>query len=52
MVDAIGLYAGIKPNKGATEFSYFDYSPRTMNMFERKLKIIMLEILCLVTLHL
>jgi hypothetical protein len=29
MVDAIGLYAGIKPVKGATEFSYFDYEPRT-----------------------
>ena len=28
-----GLYAGIKPNKGATEFSYFDYEPK-MNMFE------------------
>ena len=33
MVDALGLYAGIKPNKGATEFSYFDYEPKT-NMFE------------------
>jgi len=33
MVDVVGLYAGIKPNKGATEFSYFDYSPR-QNMFE------------------
>ena len=32
MVDAVGLYAGIKPNKGATEFSYFDYSP-SMNMW-------------------
>jgi len=29
MVDAVGLYAGIKPNKGAREFSYFDYEPRT-----------------------
>jgi hypothetical protein len=27
-----GLYAGIKPNKGAVEFSYFDYSP-SMNMW-------------------
>tara|TARA_R110002020_G_scaffold54035_3_gene150968 strand:+ start:30 stop:446 length:417 start_codon:yes stop_codon:yes gene_type:complete len=33
MVDAIGLYAGIKPIKGAKEFSYFDYSP-SVNMFE------------------
>jgi hypothetical protein len=33
MTDAIGLYAGIKPNKGAREFSYFDYEPKT-NMFE------------------
>ncbi len=33
MVDAIGLYAGIRPNKGAKEFSYFDYSP-SQNMFE------------------
>lgn len=32
MVDAIGLYAGIKPVKGATEFSYSDYSP-PMNMW-------------------
>ena len=32
MTDAIGLYAGIKPNKGAKEFSYFDYSP-SMNMW-------------------
>jgi hypothetical protein len=28
-----GLYAGIKPNKGASEFSYSDYTPK-MNMFE------------------
>ena len=33
MVDALGLYAGIKPNKGAREFSYFDYEPK-QNMFE------------------
>jgi len=33
MTDPVGLYAGIKPFKGATEFSYFDYEPRT-NMFE------------------
>lgn len=33
MVDAIGLYAGIKPAKGAKEFSYFDYSP-PMSQFE------------------
>tara|TARA_R110002096_G_scaffold119068_2_gene257942 strand:+ start:788 stop:1204 length:417 start_codon:yes stop_codon:yes gene_type:complete len=32
MVDAIGLYAGIKPEKGAKEFTYADYSP-SMNMF-------------------
>ncbi len=32
-MDALGLYAGIKPMKGAKEFSYFDYSPTT-NMFE------------------
>ena len=33
MVDSIGLYAGIKPVKGAKEFSYFDYSP-SMTMTE------------------
>ena len=33
MTDPAGLYAGIKPFKGASEFSYFDYSPPT-NMFE------------------
>ena len=32
-MEATYLYAGIKPNKGAKEFSYFDYEPRT-NMFE------------------
>ena len=34
MVDAIGLYAGIKPNKNAREFSYFDYSPAHASMYE------------------
>jgi len=34
MVDAVGLYAGIKPNKGAREFSYFDYSPAHASMYE------------------
>ena len=32
-MEATYLYQGIKPNKGATEFSYFDYEPRT-NMFQ------------------
>jgi hypothetical protein len=32
MVDAVGMYAGIKPEKGAKEFSYFNYSP-SMNMW-------------------
>jgi len=32
-MEATYLYAGIKPNKGAREFSYFDYEPKT-NMFE------------------
>jgi hypothetical protein len=32
MVDAIGLYAGIKPDKNAKEFSYSDYEP-AMNMW-------------------
>ncbi len=34
MVDTIGLYAGIKPNKGAKEFSYFDYSPAHASIYE------------------
>jgi hypothetical protein len=34
MVDAVGLYAGIKPNKNAKEFSYFDYSPAHASMYE------------------
>jgi len=34
MLDTIGLYAGIKPNKGAREFSYFDYSPAHASMYE------------------
>ena len=34
MVDVVGLYAGIKPNKGAREFSYFDYSPAHASMYE------------------
>jgi len=32
-MEATYLYAGITPNKGAKEFSYFDYEPRT-NMFD------------------
>ena len=28
-----GLYAGIRPNSGAREFSYFDYTPKN-NMFQ------------------
>lgn len=34
MTDAIGLYAGIRPNKGAKEFSYSDYSPCHASMYE------------------
>jgi hypothetical protein len=36
MVDSIGMFAGIRPLKNASEFGYSDYSP-SMSQFDNKL---------------